>query len=256
MNLIRYNFFFLLLFFLTSCADYKFENINKKPEKKYFSTKGFALIYKDNLFKEGIINKKIKNNQIYTAHSYLKVNTPIKIINSENNKVIETKIFKKAKYPKIFNIVISEEIANELNLNPENPYVEIVEIKKNKKFIAKKAVTYDEEKHIAEKAPVEEIKMDVITSSVEDNINNAQKTKKVKIYKFEIIVSDFYYFESAMSLKKHLEKETQIKNFSVKKINKNKYRLSIGPFKNFNALKSSYISLNNLGFDELEIENK
>ena len=98
--------------------------------------------------------------------------------------------------------------------------------------------------------------MHVITSSVEDNINNAQKTKKVKIYKFEIIVSDFYYFESAMSLKKHLEKETQIKNFSVKKINKNKYRLSIGPFKNFNALKSSYISLNNLGFDELEIENK
>ena len=51
-------------------------------------------------------------------------------------------------------------------------------------------------------------------------------------------------------------KETQIKNFSVKKINKIKYMLSIVTFKNFKALKSSYISLNNLGFDELEIENK
>jgi len=54
-------------------------------------------------------------------------------------------------------------------------------------------------------------------------------------------------------LKLHLEKESQIKNFLIKKINENKYRLSVGPFKNFNALKSTYISLNNLGFHDLNI---
>ena len=36
-------------------------------------------------------------------HSFLKPNTPVKIINLENSKVIETKIHKKANYPKIFN---------------------------------------------------------------------------------------------------------------------------------------------------------
>ena len=42
-------------------------------------------------------------------------------------------------------------------------------------------------------------------------------------------------------------------NISVKKINNNKYRLLVGPFKNFNALKTTYISLNNLGFESLNI---
>ena len=48
-------------------------------------------------------------------------------------------------------------------------------------------------------------------------------------------------------------KKFQTSKFSVKKINDNKYRLSVGPFKNFNALKSIYISLNNLGFEDLNI---
>ena len=38
-------------------------------------------------------------------------------------------------------------------------------------------------------------------------------------------------------------------NILVKKINNKKYRLLAGPFKNFNALKTTYISLNNLGFE-------
>ena len=42
-------------------------------------------------------------------------------------------------------------------------------------------------------------------------------------------------------------------NFYVKKIKKNVYRLYAGPFQNFNALKSTYISLNNLGFEDLNI---
>ena len=41
--------------------------------------------------------------------------------------------------------------------------------------------------------------------------------------------------------------------FLVEQISDNKYRLSAGPFENFNALKSIYISLNNLGFEGLKI---
>ena len=52
-------------------------------------------------------------------------------------------------------------------------------------------------------------------------------------------------------LMNELIKKTNIKNISVKKINNNKYRLLVGPFENFNALKTTYISLNNLGFESL-----
>ena len=53
-----------------------------------------------------------------------------------------------------------------------------------------------------------------------------------------------------------LIKKTNINNIYVKKINDNKYRLFVGPFKNFNTLKSAYISLNNLGFENLNILRK
>jgi hypothetical protein len=53
-----------------------------------------------------------------------------------------------------------------------------------------------------------------------------------------------------------LIKKSNINNISVKKINDNKYRLLAGPFKNFNALKTTYISLNNLGFESLNIYNE
>ena len=42
----------------------------------------------------------------------------------------------------------------------------------------------------------------------------------------------------------------------LEKINDKKYRLSVGPFNSFNTLKSTYISLNNLGFEELNINRK
>ena len=58
---------------------------------------------------------------------------------------------------------------------------------------------------------------------------------------------------SAQNLKNELMIKTKIKKFSIKKINANKYRLSVGPFKNFSALKSIYISLSNLGFEDLNV---
>ena len=96
-------------------------------------------------------------------HSLIKTNTPIKIINPANSKVIETKIYKKANYPKIFTIVVSEKIASILELDLDNPFVEVVEVKKNKTFIAKKTNMFEEEKKVAEILPVNEVKMDDLT---------------------------------------------------------------------------------------------
>jgi len=220
----------------------------KKKEKEYYSSSGFVLVYDENLYKEKIVNKKINNENLLTMHALLKRNTPIRIMNPSNSKSIETKVHKKANYPKIFIIVISKEIANYLELDKENPFVEVEEIKKNKTFIAKESNTFEEEKNVADKAPVDEIEMDEITKSKEKIIKKIAKKNN-----FLIVISDFYYQESAVNLKKELSKKISLDNIMVKKINDNKYRLLVGPFKNFNALKTTYISLNNLGFESLNI---
>jgi hypothetical protein len=244
MNLRRIILMFICFIALYSCADYKTNKGTQKEEKQYYSSSGFALIYDDELFLQKIINKKINNEDIRVMHSQLKPNTPLKIINPVNSKVIETKIYKKAKYPKIFNIVISKKIASILELDVNNPYVEVIEVKKNIIFIAKKANTFDEEKKVAENAPVDEIVM--------DNLSKGELDIEKEILKeanFILVINDFYFEDSANNLKAELVEKTKMNNISIEKINNKKYRLFVGPFKNFNALKNTYISLNNLGFE-------
>ena len=248
MNLSRIIFSLICVIALYSCADYSVYNINQSKEKQYYSSSGFALIYEDDLYKQKVIDKKINNEDIRVMHSFLKINTPIKIINPSNSKIIETKIYRKASYPKIFNSVISKKIATILELDLNNPYVEIIETKKNKTFIAKKSNIFEEEKNVVEKVPVNEIKMDDLTNKTLE-----VEKKILKDNNFILVINDFYYENSANNLKKELIKKTDMINISVKKINNKKYRLLVGPFKNFNALKTAYISLNNLGFEDLNI---
>jgi len=248
--------FFILL--LGACANYKTDKSKEIKVRKFYSSIGFALIYNQDLFDEGGIDKKLNNNeiidnklnneQIIAIHSSLKKNTPIQIINPETAKVIETRIFKRAQYPKIFNIVLSRKIATILELDTDNPYVEVFEIKENKTFIAKKSNTFDEEKKVAEVVLIDKVEMDDLSE-----VQTETKKKSEKKMDFVLVVADFYYSNSAENLKRELIKKTKINKFSVKKINDNKYRLSVGPFKNFNALKTIYISLNNLGFEDLNI---
>ncbi len=248
------NFFVVLIsvfLFISACAEYKTSKKILDAERKYYTSTGFALIYENHLYTDKILNRKIDNNTLSVVHNFLKKNTPIKIINPENQKFIKTKIYNNGKYPQIFNIVISKKIATLLDLDFNNPYIEVIEVKKNKTFIAKKSNTYEEEKKVAEKAPIDEIKMDDLSTSKTDI---TKKEKKLK--KYFIKIGDFYYEESAINLKNELLKQLKIDNFFITKINKNIYRLGLGPFKNFNALKLPYISLNNLGFENLDIYNK
>tara|TARA_B100000686_G_scaffold327520_1_gene386498 strand:+ start:11 stop:766 length:756 start_codon:yes stop_codon:yes gene_type:complete len=242
-------FIFIILVLLSySCAEYKSINDETKVQKQYFSSTGFVLIYDDSLLKNKIVNKKINNAKIYVLHKTLKPRTKIRITNPDNQKFIETKIYKRANYPGIFNALISKEVSFLLELDINNPYVEIIEIKKNKTFVAKESNTFEEEKNVANKVPVDEVKMDDITS--EKNITD---TKKKEEEKFILVISDFYYLNSANNLRDELSSKIKNSIISVKKIAENKYRLMAGPFDNFNALKTIYISLNNLGFEDLNI---
>ena len=212
-----------------SCAEFKINTQNKTKEKIYYSSSGFALIYEEKLFQDKIIKRKFNNINFETMHNHLKKNTPVKIVNPINSKFIESF----------------------LELDPDNPYIEIIELKKNKLFIAKEGEIFEEEINVADKVPVTEVKMNDITLTKKNPKKEIKKKKN-----FIISISDFYYRESADSLSIDLKKKTNLKNISVKKINNNKYRLLVGPFKNFNALKTTYISLNNLGFEQLNIYNE
>mgnify|MGYP006186917295 CR=1 FL=1 len=239
-------FIILLSTNIYSCAEYKM--ISKKNEKNYFFSSGFALIYHENLYKDKILNKKINQNKIIVLHNTLKKNTPIKVINPENQISIVTKIHAKIDFPSLFNAVISKRIASILKLEKENPYIEILEIKKNKTFIAKEGSIFDEERNVAEKVPVSEIEIADLTTGKTINTTKFNTDKN-----FIIVIADFYYKNSAELLKKELILKTKFKSFYVKEINNKKYMLLVGPFKNFNALKNTYISLNKLGFENLNI---
>jgi|TARA_B100001964_G_scaffold52064_1_gene58851 hypothetical protein len=261
MNLAKKIILLCFILLLGACANYKTDKPKQIKEKSFYSSIGFALIYNKNLFEEGGIDKKLNNNeiidnklnneQIIAMHSSLKKNTLIQIINPETSKIIETRIYRRAYYPKIFNIVLSKKIATFLELDIDNPYVEIFEVKENKTFIAKEGNIYEEERKVAEVVVVDKVEMDDLS---EEQLYSKKISDKKK--DFVLIIADFYYRDSAENLKKELVKKTKINKFSVKKINDNKYRLAVGPFKNFNALKSIYISLNNLGFEGLNIYRK
>jgi len=247
-NFIKKNIFIFIFILIYSCADYKNNRPVDKIEKLYHTSSGFALIFEDDFYDQKIVNKKIKNDDISVMHSYLKRNTLIEITNPETSITIEAKVTKRAQYPSIYSVVISQKVAELLELNSNDPFIELREIKKNKTFIAKDSNTFEEEKKVAEKAPVENIEMNDLTTNSEQ-----EQIKSKNEFIFTIIISDFYYLESANKLKEKLSKERSISGLTIEKIKDNKYRLAAGPFKNFNALKSTYISLNKLGFENLNI---
>ena len=115
---------------INACANYKVNKPKSEIERTYYSSKGFALIYEDSLYEDKTVNKKNDSHDKLVLHAYLKTNTPIRLTNLNNSKYIDTKIYKKANYPKIFNVVISKKVAYLLELDSENPLVEIIELKK------------------------------------------------------------------------------------------------------------------------------
>lgn len=235
----------ILIWLLTSCAP----NFNNVRNNTPFNSKGLAYIYNESDFQKKIIKKKLNNSLLQVAHNKLRAGSLIKIINPQTNESIILKSSKKIQYPDFYKILITKPVFKKLNLKNNLPLIEVIEVKKNKSFVAKHAKIYSEEKKIHSNAPVEIVKIDNISKNKSESIN----TSNNKIF---IIVGEFYSKESAVLLMERISKE--LKNYDTKKLKirskkTNKITLLSGPYISVNLLKNDYIELINFGFEELDI---
>ena len=243
--------FVIIFIFLVGCEQNSLDRniINQEMLTKYKNS-GFALVYDPILKKEKKITKKIDNRSLLIFHQNLKKNSFVKITNPINQKtVIAEVISNKVKFSNFYNSVITLRIAEELSLDLNEPYIDLVLISQNSTFIAKKAKTFKEEKKVAEKAPVDGIKIDNLGNS------NLQKkeTSKDKIFKYSIKIADFYYKDSAKNMLDRIINETNIKNPIIRRITNTKYRVLIGPFNDIKKLEDSFNEIKLLNFENIEI---
>ena len=232
----KYKIIFFLL--LTSCSNTSY---NLKDTFTY-SAKGFAHIQKNSL-------SEVDQNIFFVSHNKLKSGTKIRISNPSNLSFVEVIIKKKIKYEDFYKVLISESVAKKLLLDLSFPYVEVTEIKLNKSFIAKKAITENVEKNIANKAPITKISI--------DNLSVREKIKEIKLKNYSILVAEFYNIKSAELLKEKLATILMNSNYKLIYINKkndNSYELLMGPYNTINKLKNDYITLNDSNFEDLDIK--
>ena len=222
-----------------------------------FLNKGFALVYNDNLYKDNSISGKIEKRSLVIFQKNLKEDTVVKITNLNNSKNIIAKVGKNTKYPSFYNSVISKRISDELEIDLTEPYIEIKEVLESSSFIAKKAKTFEEEKKVSDKAPVDDILVkDIGNNSTLVNNNKKKKNKKKRNFNYIVKIGDFYFQKSANDMKSRIIKNTPITNISIDKLSKTKFRVYIGPYKSFDSLKKAYKNINQLNFENIEIIKK
>ena len=236
---------FFLLFILTACEQYSSSSkkINNQIEKKYTNS-GFTLIYN-----ESLDLKKLDNRSLTIFHKTLKRNSSVKLTNPLNKKSLIATVKTKDNFSNFYNSVISTRIAETLELDLNEPYIEITLISKDSTFIAGKTKIFEEEKVVAEKAPVDGIKI----SDLNNNISNEDKKLKNNKFSYYIKVADFYYKETAELMVDRIKNETSLKKLNIVKMSKTNYRVLIGPFNDINSLKKSFDKMNSLYFENLEI---
>ena len=119
----------LICFLLLSCEQTSNTKVNKKTleiENRYKNS-CFALVYTDDL--KDIKNLESRSLKIY--HKSLKRKSIVKITNPENGKYLIAEVkSNRVKFSNFYNSVLSSKIADELNLDLNEPYIEIVLIPK------------------------------------------------------------------------------------------------------------------------------
>ena len=237
--------------FLVSCEP-STKKINYTNKFINYSNKGFALVYDEKLFKSKDIDRKLNDRSLLIFSNVLNQETPVKITNLINGKYLIAKVGKSSKYPNFYNSVISKRIAKDLDIDKDEPYIELKTLDQKNSFIVGKAKTFDEEKEVADKAPVEGIKI--------ENIGNELKVEKTEdinkskdSFKYIIKIADLYFLDSAKILKNRLQNEYNIKNIKIKKMSKNSYRIYKGPFINLESIKNDYKDIIRLDFENIEI---
>ena len=248
----NYKSLLLLILFIFSCTNQNFnnKNISNNVIFQKYKNNGFTLVYSDELFKNKTINKKLNDRELLVFQKNLKKNSSVKITNLLNNKYIIAKVKNKSKYPNFYNSVITKRIANEIDLNTEEPFILIESIDQNSVFYAGKAKTFDEEKNVADKAPVEGVK--IVNISTEDT-NKKTSIKSNKKFKYIIKIANFYYEDSAKLVKERIMSETNIKKVNIEKMSINNYRLFTGPYKSLKKLRKDFEKMEILYFENLEL---
>jgi len=238
--------FIFLIFFTYGCEPINVKNkkLNFEIENRYKNS-GFALIYNDEL--DGI--KEIEPRSLMIYHKNLKKKSMVKITNPINGLSLIAEVkSNKIKFSNFYNAVLSDRIAQTLELDENEPYINIVLISKDSTFIAKKAKTFEEESVVAEKAPVDGIQINDLNES-----KSKKKIKKNKIFSYSIKVADFYYKDSAKIMLEKIKKDSLIKNLKIIELSKTNYRLLIGPFNDIKSLKNTFEKMNLFNFENLEI---
>ena len=226
----------------------------KKIEKEelvniVYSNKGFALIYSED--SSNSLAYKLDDTSINILSPNLPNGTPVRITNIINGKSLLTVVKNKTILPIYYNSVITNRIASELSINPSEPYVHIETINSNKLYVANDVKTYDEEKEVANKAPVDDIMVQSI--SLETEKKESKIENFVTNFNYIIKFADFYFEDSAIMLKNRLFEEYKIENILIKKLSQNNFRVYKGPYKDFEKLKKGFHNIENLDFDSIEI---
>ena len=236
----------IIFFLLFSCSSLEDEiDINFKQSYK---NHGFALIFNEDDYNTKKINKYLDERSLIIFQKNLSPGTKVKITNIINDKAVLATVGKKAIYPSFYNSVISKRIANELGIDLNEPYIKIQELNKSQSFIANKAKTFDEEREVAAKAPVDEIGIKDLS----------KKNKETKIiirtdFNYLIKIADFYYYKSADSLKLRIKNQLNIKNVKINELSKTQFRVYLGPYKNLETLKKIFKKIEALEFENIEI---
>ena len=225
-----------------------------KNEKKeiiniVYSNKGFALIYDEE--EDNFLENNLDNTSLNILSPNLPGGTPVRITNIINGKTLMTIVKDKTVLPAFFNSVITKRIVSDLSINPNEPYVYIETINSNNLYVANDVKTFDEEKEVANKAPVDDIMVQSI--SLETEIKESETNDFKSNFNYIIKFADFYFEDSAIMLKNRLFEEYKIENILIKKLSQNNFRVYKGPYKDFEKLKKGFHNIENLDFDSIEI---
>ena len=194
----------LISFFLTSCTVQ-----TTQYSENIFSNRGFVLLYDESLIEKKLLRKPLDDRSLEIVHNTLSKGTKVRIINLLNNKSTNAVVKTKNKNLFFYNSIFSKRIFDELDISLKEPYVEISKIRENKTFIAKKSKTFDEEKKVANKAPVEKI--------IINDLNLNTKSKKLTKIKISFFIIQFFQKEFLMNLISH-SKNHMLKLVKLEKI--------------------------------------
>ena len=248
----NYKFIFIifLYFFIVGCEQSKrSKNINLDLDldlsNRYKNT-GFTLVYENSLD----IKKEIDDRSLSIFHKSLKKKSSVKITNPTNGKSVIAKVISnKVKFSEFYNSVISLRIAETLEIDFDEPFIEIVLVSADSTFVAKKTKTFEQEKKEAQKAPIDRNKISDL-SITKKKVKMKNENKK---FSYSIKVADFYYKKTAEIMVDRIKNETSLKNLKIIQLSKTNYRVLIGPFDDINSLRNSFEKMKSLYFENLEV---